>query len=228
MTAVETLEYKGFTIEIHYDDHPDNPRNWDNLGTMCGYNREWNFPWEEPLVSPRLVHDDMRGEEESGWEQVEKELIGLIGLHILIPWQIIDHGPCCRIEFLDDDSDWKRRAHGVYFATLGRALRLTPTDFKNAQACLKSELYAYGLYLNGNVYAYRIMNRYGTEIDACYGMMDFDENGSDTGTEYALSEAKEAVEHLEVTPEQVTRARQDLQTTVTTLEGATIAENSNT
>ena len=41
MDTIEEIEYKGYTIKIHYDeDCQDSPRDWDNLGTMmCIHNR---------------------------------------------------------------------------------------------------------------------------------------------------------------------------------------------
>lgn len=38
--AVKKLEVDGYTVKVMSDDHPWNPREWDNLGTMvCGHRR---------------------------------------------------------------------------------------------------------------------------------------------------------------------------------------------
>lgn len=43
---VETFEENGYTVTIETDEDPPNPREWDNLGTMCMRHSRYNLPWE--------------------------------------------------------------------------------------------------------------------------------------------------------------------------------------
>ena len=40
---VENYDYKGYQIEIFYDECPDSPRNWDNVFTMACWHRNYNL-----------------------------------------------------------------------------------------------------------------------------------------------------------------------------------------
>lgn len=41
--AVTTKEYKGYTIETHYDSDPESPREWDNCSTMLCWHRNYRL-----------------------------------------------------------------------------------------------------------------------------------------------------------------------------------------
>jgi hypothetical protein len=43
----DTYDYRGHTVEIHYDDNPESPREWDNLGKMVVWGRNIRHISEE-------------------------------------------------------------------------------------------------------------------------------------------------------------------------------------
>jgi hypothetical protein len=45
-------EYKGCKIELEYDDHPESPREWSNVGTMVCWHRRYDLGDEQPKCSP--------------------------------------------------------------------------------------------------------------------------------------------------------------------------------
>ena len=45
---METIMYKGYEINIDYDDTPCDPREWDNMWTMVCNHRRYNL-WDEKL-----------------------------------------------------------------------------------------------------------------------------------------------------------------------------------
>lgn len=49
---VDTIDYKGYTIRIESDDDPLNPREWDNLGTMVCWHRNYDLGDEQPSTDP--------------------------------------------------------------------------------------------------------------------------------------------------------------------------------
>lgn len=42
MEAINSIEYKGMTIQICYDENAESPREWDNVGTIYSNHRDYN------------------------------------------------------------------------------------------------------------------------------------------------------------------------------------------
>ena len=49
---IETVEHDSHKIKIYQDELPESPRNWDNLGTMVCWHRNYNLGDEQPKSSP--------------------------------------------------------------------------------------------------------------------------------------------------------------------------------
>lgn len=43
MYEKESIDYKGMTIKVCYDENPESPREWDNLGTIYSNHRDYNL-----------------------------------------------------------------------------------------------------------------------------------------------------------------------------------------
>jgi len=41
--VAHTEEYKGYTINVRQDDSAESPREWDNLGTITAWHRNYNL-----------------------------------------------------------------------------------------------------------------------------------------------------------------------------------------
>lgn len=53
--ALETEEYNGYTIEIHADMDPQDPRKWcDHAGKLCLFHNNYRFPNESKLDMEEL------------------------------------------------------------------------------------------------------------------------------------------------------------------------------
>jgi len=59
MEEVEVLEYKGKKIKIYYDEDSPDPRDRDNLGTMCCWHRRYSLGDEQPRCTPDEVLRDL-------------------------------------------------------------------------------------------------------------------------------------------------------------------------
>ena len=42
MEDINSIEYKGMTIRISYDENAESPREWDNVGTIYSNHRDYN------------------------------------------------------------------------------------------------------------------------------------------------------------------------------------------
>lgn len=76
MEAVETIEHRGHTIELHHDQDASSPREDDNLGTMVGWSRQYT------------IGDDHNFSEPSDFEEWAKEQGDKI---VVFPINLYDH-----------------------------------------------------------------------------------------------------------------------------------------
>jgi hypothetical protein len=71
----ETIDYRGYTIQIHYDHDPQNPRKeWDNIGKMVCWHSRYTLGDEQPNCTPQeyligLLPDNTRIWLEEKWER---------------------------------------------------------------------------------------------------------------------------------------------------------------
>lgn len=59
MDAIEIIEYEGYNIKIIPDDSPFSPREWDNVGTMVCWHRNYNLGDEHSYSYPHSFVVDM-------------------------------------------------------------------------------------------------------------------------------------------------------------------------
>lgn len=49
MELCEKEEYRGCTINVYYDDTPEDPRTWDNVATFVCEHRRYNLGDEQDI-----------------------------------------------------------------------------------------------------------------------------------------------------------------------------------
>jgi hypothetical protein len=131
--------YKGCKIELVYDDSPESPREWDNVGTMVCWHRRYN------LVLPLYLYDH------SG--------ISISTGKFSCPW---DSG---RVGFIYCSKERARQEWGEKYSP-GIT---DDAIFAKALACLESEVSAYDSYLQGDVVGYVASDPDGEELGSCWG-----------------------------------------------------------
>lgn len=243
-TCLDKHEYKGFTIEIHYDDTPNDPRDWDNMGTLLMNGRNTGRIWEEPCISQRSLDDESYGgDDDWGWPLVIREVIEDLDARVILPFEYIDYGSngCAlkprgqtltvakgRVPHRDVLREQYDRISGIMYVThdkLGEEYgtqRISKSIMDRALLCLRGELATMSLYFNNACYGYIVKNEYGTNLDACWGLYSYDDGYYDDGMTFALAEAKLAADALEITPEMMQAARTGLAQVVNALDGGTL------
>lgn len=71
MTPIETITYRGYKIEIHYDSDPESPREWDNLGTIVGFARRHHIGDKQPKCEPSEFLCGLARDADSSIEEIE-------------------------------------------------------------------------------------------------------------------------------------------------------------
>lgn len=182
MSNVIAQAVKGrFRIRIMQDEEPDDPRNWDNLGTMvCGHKRY------------RLGDEQAEKGEYENWEEwLEGEVLSLHNAFYL-PLYLYDHGGITMRTrpFYDP---WDSAQVGWIYVTLDRARgEFGDLSFEEMEqrvlGVLEGEVQEYDTYLRGDAYGFEIEEYKYCEhckrsawepIDSCWGFLggDFGENG---------------------------------------------------
>lgn len=175
----DTREYKGYKILIYQDDNPGNPRDWDNLGKMVCFHRNYKLGDKHDLSV-----DDLK-------ETVKRKDV------IALPLYLLDHsGLWMRtVRFLEDPQGWDTSAVGyifVDFATIRKEYsvkRISRKLRRKVEDVLEQEVQTYSQYLSGEVYGYSARNARGEVVDSCWGFY------GDEGEKDMVQEAQTAIDY---------------------------------
>lgn len=185
MEPIKTFS-DGRTLEIHHDDNPQNPREWDNLGTMVFFHLRHNLGDTDHGID----HTEFGGWDEMG-EYIVKKMDGAI----VVPVRMYDHS---RLAFAMGEEalrypfqcPWDSGQVGFMFVTKAKLVKEYGDDSEKsrekAMKCLKAELEVYNQYHAGDVYGFVLRNKPcetcngpGEVADSCWGFFGSDpiENG---------------------------------------------------
>ena len=171
---IETIEYKGYNINIYPDDNPDNPRNWDTLGIMVCFHSRYDLGDKANLTSDMF----------NGWEELEAYLIKEKQAVVIAPLYLYDHSGisirigsfyACglpqgharfdsgQIGFIYVDKETLKKEYSVK--------RITKKTKDKAREVLENEVKTYNDYVSGNVYGYQVEDKEENDIDSCWGFI---------------------------------------------------------
>ncbi len=194
MTAIETYKHAGLTVEIHADDSPESPREWDNAGKLVIYGGG-NYISLNELGGTYFPTQDY-----SGWDELDKKVCECYPGCELLPVFRYEHSGVAynttgfalydsvgwdwaRVGFILCERDTMIREWGKKLAT--RKVR------EQARACLNAEVETYSQWANGEVYGYIIKDENGHDMDeladSCWGFYGF---------EYVKQEAESAADSI--------------------------------
>jgi hypothetical protein len=178
METVKEIDYKGYTIRMHPDNDPENPRTtWDNAAHMICFHRRY-------ILGDK--HDFSHPED---FQQFMKENPSLI----VLPLFLYDHSGIT-MSTGSFSCPWDSGQVGWIYMTAKEAAEnwckkiCTKTVREKATKCMKQEVETYDDYITGSVYGYSILappedeneedEGEGEEIDSCLGYYGYDEKKS--------------------------------------------------
>lgn len=183
MEAITTQQVGRYTVRTHYDDDPESPRDWDNLGTLSGSARGTIFD-EAPEASAAAAYLAARSAH---------------GPILALPVYV--HSQAYTI--VQETGDWGY-ADGIYFVPLAKVAEEYPGTFAeqvtSARHTLRAELKNFNAYLAGEVYGYTVTGPEGL-VDSCWDFIGDEEYALSEG----LSVAEEYTREYEALPEWVRR-----------------------
>lgn len=179
--VIETIKYKGYSIELVSDEDTESPREWDNVGTMLCAHKRYN-----------LGDKQTNNIEEIERVQSQKGTLSL-------PLYLYDHSGIS-MQTTGFSCPWDSGQVGIIYATRERILkeygvkRITKKIKENVYGILRGEVQTYTDFLEGRVVGVITKNQEGEEIDSCFGF--YPEHTILRGRheyQYAIDEAKSAV-----------------------------------
>lgn len=195
-TPVETYRSRSgkLVCEIYPDEFPDDPRKWDNLGTMITSHRKYilgdecvgdfwmwllqsvgtDFEWEwyDWFVShnaPKKVRDRLL-------ERFKKQ-------NIVLPLYLYDHSGL-RLRTYGFHDPWDSGQVGFIFVPIKWVKkefgwkRLTRKRREHVEKLLRAEVDTYDQYLNGEVYCLVLKDDQGDIVDSVCGVYRDDVEGA--------------------------------------------------
>lgn len=184
--AIETIEYKGYTIDIYRDEFPEDPREDDNLGHMVCFHRRYSLGDKHQMTL-----------DEARTFQARKDVISL-NLYLY------DHsGITMRASRSYDGNPFYGKlpqGHaefdsgqvGFIYVTKDELKRefnkkkVTKKTVDKAIEILFGEVKQYDRYIGGDYVGYQVRNEEGDLKDGCWGFDNIEE---------AIKEGKEVIDN---------------------------------
>ena len=194
--VVESIEYKGYIINVKEDEFSQNPNEWaDENWFLVGFHRDFTVEREGfgvDVCRALVSKDEYKAADESIKERVRKikKQYHFFGLEAYIHSGVV---LALSHEGNFPDRKWDVSQLGCVFIAKAEA-----KTRKKAKQSAASLIESWNDYLGGNVYGYEIESKDGEQIDSCWDFYgDYRDNGM-------LNEAKKVVDdHLEAIRKQV-------------------------
>jgi len=155
---IETIEYKGYKIELCYDTFPDDPRKtWDNFGFMACFHKRYQLGDEHSFLEPQELMD---------WIEANKDKI------YYLPLYVYEHGNIT-IKTSPFSCRFDSGQVGFIYMTKETAEKEGITEPYEA---LEAEVKTYDAYISGQTYGAMILDSEGEVVDSQFGYIgDTDE-----------------------------------------------------
>jgi len=138
-----------YRLRIEQDTDPENPREWDNLGTLITWERDRHSPDPNPYPAPDDFADEMQG-------------ILAAGGAVL---------PVYRYSHSGDDYStapfscpWDSGQVGWIYAEASAR-----TETPDLEACLRGEVETFAQWARGDVWGYVVESETGKVVESCWG-----------------------------------------------------------
>jgi hypothetical protein len=165
--AIEEYPFKDTTIRIVFDDYPESPREWDNVGTMVHWHPNYT------LGDRELDDNERRAMERGGFELLERYMRLAKKAVTVLPLSIYDHSGVTMwvgSPFTDGYRGWDSSFVGFIYTTT-EDIEKMGTPAERVDDVLRGEVKDFDQYLTGQVYGYQIIKD-DEVIDSCSGFYD--------------------------------------------------------
>lgn len=173
---IETIEYKGYNINIYYDTDLESPRDWNNLGIMICWHNRYNLSDKNcnKYNDPTDFLADLAGKDDDWcYDKTINDLYTEASKHaVILPLYLYDHSGIT-MSVNPFSCPWDSGQVGYIYATHDTIKKefglkkLGKKAKKKAEEILIGEVKTYDTYLTGDVYGYKITDKDNKDIDSC-------------------------------------------------------------
>ena len=185
MDTIREEEYKGLTIKVYPDEEGDNnPREWENLGTMVCWHRRYNLGDEQSRCDPQEYVDSV------------------IGDGFMLPLYLYDHSgisiSCASFVGRAQHAEWDSGQVGYIYVSKDKVRqeykvkRISKRVEKLAYEVLRQEVQTYDQFLTGDVYGFVVEDQDENNLDSCWGFFGLDD---------CIAAAKEQADYIASQPD---------------------------
>jgi len=162
----------GCTLEIYFDEDPESPREWDNLGTMICFHTRYDLGDKH----------DYKSRDYNGWDEIENQIKQDNPECFIRPLYLMDHSGLS-ISMGPFGCPWDSGQVGFIFITKEIVVSQLRGDVFRAEEVLSAEVEAYNQYLVGDIYGFILRdkpcNKCGCNtksevLDSCWGFYGSD------------------------------------------------------
>jgi hypothetical protein len=173
-------------VRIVVDSCPENPRKWDNLGTMVCAHRRYSLGDDNGLDNAKAFVRQHLSDElctRNGWDLDHvpdlERAIEHTGQAVLLPLYLYDHSGLT-MKTTSFSCPWDSGQVGFIFvskATLRQEYgytRLSSKRVSHVVDALKGEVEVYDQYISNDVWGFEVIGDNGDEVDSCWGFFGDD------------------------------------------------------
>lgn len=181
MHHLKTLTFKsGHSLEIHSDDDPQSPRDWDNLGTMACFHKQYDLGDEKDGINGHGIDHTEFG----GWGEMKKWIKYKNPGCVILPLYLFDHSGTTISTTSEqfrvcDGHGWDWGQVGFIFVSRDKinaeyGEHGGRTD-EQIEEYLRNEVAVFDQYLTGDVWGFILREPpagegdEGEEVDSCWG-----------------------------------------------------------
>lgn len=172
-TYTKTIEVTKPRLVIEYDESPENPRKWDNLGYFITMERDYNSPDDNSDIKGIVKGTaELVDNIEDHIRLIKKELEGnwdYGNVLAIYPVYRYEHGNVVYRRGMAQGFDYSNCGFYIVTDKSANILGTTPEHF---EAVIDQELETYTKYTNGEVYGYTLYDEKGEMVDSCWGFYD--------------------------------------------------------
>jgi len=186
MEPIETIDYKGYKIDIMPDDLPESPRDWENLGKMICFHSRYNLGDEHTYKAPDdFIYDlaieffnEDKVDDEYQWglsskEFIDKYLPKLEKYIFILPLYLYDHSGLT-MNTSPFSCPWDSGQVGWIYVKKEdvrkewKVKQISPKLKEKSIDNLKVEVEVYDQFLRGDIFG-RIIYHDGEDVGSCWG-----------------------------------------------------------